>query len=505
VTSLSGWTRLPQRPRLVPGLIGALRLANSSAVRSFEKRDALWRYSAVAVFQILRTGVIGLTASLALIATAPSVAAKPGPQGPGCDPSRPAVAHYAGAVAAPGTRASAPVPCEAFVGTTSESAVVGVTDSGSLFYAPLLENTSPPPQNTLQGPELVVRSRDLGATWTPLNTQSPATGGLVPPWMSIDPQTSRIWFVRTLPKLCGARIDWSDDEGESWQTNPSVGCNAPGELAQGGEKLIEGPPPAGGEKPVGYPHVVYYCANGVDTLASNLYCYKSLDGGQTFAFTHVFPDPPLPPGCVERHPSRPGVVGTDGVLYFPTVLCGALGVAISHDEGASWQFRPIVDSGLQDIYTTGTTVDSHGNLYFAYRGPGALPYLTFSTDGAASWSTPIMVAPPGVQAVRRVAVTARRRGEVALSYLGTTDGSHFNGYITQSHNVLTGKPRFWSASVNDPSEPLVNAADSETFGDRFFYGGDAIAPDGTVWAGFHCAKTSACPGGRVGVVGRLTR
>jgi hypothetical protein len=52
---------------------------------------------------------------------------------------------------------------------------------------------------------------------------------------------------------------------------------------------------------------------------------------------------------------------------------------------------------------------------------------------------------------------------------------------------------------------LINAADSETFGDRFFYGGAAIGPDGTVWAGFHCAKTTACPGRRVGVVGHLTR
>ncbi|MGA8804504.1 MAG: hypothetical protein WB866_07430, partial [Solirubrobacterales bacterium] len=91
----------------------------------------------------------------------------------------------------------------AFVGTTSEAASVGVTRSGSLFYAPLLENTSPPPQNTLQGPEWVVRSRDLGATWTKLDSGGPTTGGLVPPWMSIDPHTSRIWFATTLPNLCG--------------------------------------------------------------------------------------------------------------------------------------------------------------------------------------------------------------------------------------------------------------------------------------------------------------
>jgi hypothetical protein len=450
----------------------------------------------------VRTAALALIVSLAATAwTASAAVAKKGPEGPGCDPSRPAVAHYGGGVPAPpGSPASAPVPCATFVGTTSESASVGLTRSGDVLYAPLLENNSPPPQNTLQGPEWVVRSGDLGETWTKLDSGGPTTGGLVPPWMSVDPGTHRIWFATTLPTLCGARISWSDDDGDHWQTNPSVGCPA-----QGGEKLLEGPPPASGPKPVGYPHVVYYCANEIDPLPSSLWCYKSLDGGQTFIPTGGFSDPTRPAGCDERHPSRPGVVGPDGVLYFPTILCGALGVAISHDEGATWQFRPIVASGLQDIYTGGTAADSHGNLYFAWIGPGTLPYLSTSTDHGASWSPPLMVAPPGVQSVRRVAVAVRKRGEVALAYPGTTEGFHFNGYITESRNVLAGRPRFWSASVNDPAHPLLNAADSQTFGDRLFYGTNVIAPDGTVWAGFHCAKTSACPGRRLGVVGRLTK
>ena len=170
---------------------------------------------------------------------------------------------------------------------------------------------------------------------------------------------------------------------------------------------------ASGAKPVGYPHVVYYCANTIDIAASNLWCYKSLDGGATFNFVGSFPDPTPPAGCSERHPSRPGVVGPDGVLYFPTTLCGALGLAISRDEGATWQFRPIVDSGFQDVYTAGTAVDRHGTLYIAWIGPGTLPYLETSTDRGLSWSAPMMVAAPGVQAVRRVAIAVRKRGRSA--------------------------------------------------------------------------------------------
>jgi hypothetical protein len=117
-----------------------------------------------------------------------------------------------------------------------------------------------------------------------------------------------------------------------------------------------------------------------------------------------------------------------------------------------------VAGGLEDIYTTGTAAGRHGELYFAFRGPGSLPYLTTSTDHGVTWSSPTMVAAPGVRAVRRVAVAVRRRGEVGLAYAGTTDGAHFNGYITESRNVLSPPTRFWSASVNDPSAPLINAA-----------------------------------------------
>jgi hypothetical protein len=59
----------------------------------------------------------------------------------------------------------------------------------------------------------------------------------------------------------------------------------------------------------------------------------------------------------------------------------------------------------------------------------------------------------------RVAITASRRGEIALAYLGTSDGQNYNGYITESRNVLTRRPVFWSASVNKPAAPLVYGSD----------------------------------------------
>jgi hypothetical protein len=316
--------------------------------------------------------------------------------------------------------------------------------------------------------------------------------------MSVDPSTSRVWFATTLPTLCGARISWSDDSGRSWQTNPSVGCPA-----QGAEKLIEGPPPRSGAEPSGYPNVVYYCANGSDVGASMLYCYRSLDGGWSFSAVGGTPDPGLPAGCEERHPARAGVVGPDGDLYFPTQVCGVLGIAISRDEGATWKQRRIATTEIGDIYTASIATDDRGNLYLAFIGKGELPYMTISEDRGRSWSRPSRLVAPGVKRVRRVAVAAGRRGRIALAYQGSSDGEQFDGYITASANAVAKRPWYWSAPVNDPADPLVNGADEQTFGDRFFYGTAVIARDANIWAGFHCAKTAACPGQRLGVAGRL--
>jgi hypothetical protein len=397
------------------------------------------------------------------------------------------------------------------VGQSTESATVGVTRGGSLVYAPVNRNSSAPPAN-LVGPELVVRSRDLGASWSDLDSGFPPHGSGVPPWMHVDPATSRIWFATALASLCGAEVSWSDDGGEHWQTNQAVGCPGMGSM-----RLLEGPAPPGGAHPSGYPHVVYYCGNATDFGPSNLWCFKSLDGGHSFAFVGSVPDPTPPPySCGTNHPARPGVVGPDGFLYFPLDTCGKLGIAVSRDEGATWERLPVRDTNVQDLYITAVATDSAGNVYLAWvAGPGqptggdgccglsGLPYLSVSRDHGHSWSKPLMIAPPGVRKVLHSALAADGSGHVAVSYLGTRDGKSYDGYITESSDALSRRPTFWSAPVNDPARPLVSASRSETFGDRLFFFSDAIGPGGVPWAAFHCAYTSACPGRRLGVVGRL--
>src|SRR5262249_2053138 len=143
-------------------------------------------------------------------------------------------------------------------------------------------------------------------------------------------------------------------------------------------------------KPHGYSHVVYYCANENDSQPLPIFCYKSLDGGKTFSQLAAHPDPTLPPGCVPSHPARVGVVGPNAYLYFPTNLCGNLGVSVSKDEGETWQNIPTGITGVTDnMYVSSIASDSKGNLYLAYLGPNGLPQLTISRDHGKDWTTPV--------------------------------------------------------------------------------------------------------------------
>jgi len=289
----------------------------------------------------------------------------------------------------------------------------------------------------------------------------------------------------------------------------NVGCPA-----QGANALIEGPAPAGGAQPNGYPHVVYYCANAGEVPLGDqswLVCYRSLDGGRSFQNAGGTPDtiPPRPEcGDVVRE-SRVGTVGPDGDLYFPQNVCGQgkeLRLAISRDEGATWDYRPVFATEIQDLYPPALAADADNNLFLAWKGAGALPYLTVSRDRGLSWSAPLAVGAPGVTQIRRLALTAREPGHISISYLGSTDGgATFNAYITESRDALAVQPTFWSAAVNDPAAPVALGSEQGTFGDRIQFLSGTIAVDGTPWAAFHCARTVLCPDRRVGVAGRLER
>jgi len=477
--------------------------------RRRETEDRLRRLSVLVALPLL----VMITAGVAQAATLRT----------GCQRSRPALAYRVG-VRHPVKAAKAMMPCLAVVNErTSESADVGVLRSGTVLYAPLVDNDYPAPADD-RGPAEIAASANGGTTWH--NIVPGDTNHIldVPPWMSVDPHTQRIWFATVLPDLCGAEISWSDDAGKTWQTNPLVGCPA-----MGSESVLEGSAPSGGAQPTGYAHVVYYCANASDLSTSQLFCYRSLDGGRSFASTASNPDPPPKPGCNTQHPARPGAVGKEGYLYFPVFQCGQLSMAVSHDEGATWHLIPIGTENVVDLYTTSVAVDAAGNVYLAWiqgssgggqssrpagGGPNptteaitgaGVPFLSVSRDHGAHWSAPVDVGPRQVRNAQTIAIAARGRGEVGISYLANADGGKLlDGWLSQTADALTPHALWWAAPANDPRTPLINSADSTSFGNRLFFNTDTFAPNGELWGAFHCAFTAACPNQRIGVVGRLT-
>ena len=151
----------------------------------------------------------------------------------GCDPLRPAVAYHPGGRTVSPQPGGGPVPCLAVIPErTSESATVAVARSGRVFYAPLVENSYPAPLDD-RGPARVTASDDGGTHWQTLDSGGTDHILDVPPWMSRDADTGRIWFASVLPPLCGAEVSWSDDDGGTWtvrhhQLTPLMSPSGPG-------------------------------------------------------------------------------------------------------------------------------------------------------------------------------------------------------------------------------------------------------------------------------------
>ena len=420
---------------------------------------------------------------LALLTTIPLAMASSG-----AAPSRRAVAH--GPNAKKATARYTATPKMFRLGHGAGEPTLAISKGGEIFITASdgCVTSCPGSQEALAtfapGGRAVFSTDDKGKTW---QNVSPGVGDVSPHAFSLDPYIyadhhpdgTRIFNI-DLTLAC-AILSYTDDLGSTWTTNPFA-C---GEPVNDHQTLFGGPPVS--SPTVGYPNVLYYCFNHPAFTK----CTKSLNGGLTFVPTAQI----TPPACggLNGH----GVVDKKGVVYVPLGSCGSPNLAISKDEGNTWNVVRVSD----DITADGdpsVAVDSNGNIYYLWVDTvERLPYLSVSRNGGKTWSKPVMVAPKGVKATNLATLDIGKPGSIAIAYYGTTNDDDpekgWSGYIASGINILTSKPTFYTATINDPRFPLkMRACGPGRCGRVLDFIDVEIAPDGQPWAAYVDACAAGC-------------
>jgi hypothetical protein len=437
----------------------------------------------------------------------------------GCDLSREAtsfVGRAGGSESASKAEGPKPIPCLNLTGYGAAESTLGIAKDGTVIMGPAF---------TAEGAG-VVRTRDHGETWE-LRIAKDAEGqghrGHSQPYVYVDPITDQLLFATNplgyieaatnTSAPGGFDLTYSADLGDTWSyTTFAVPSRDWG-------KLFGGPRVSDPEK-----SVIYFSSpNPLSTEVPFLLPLKhqivnrSYDGGATWELVSTLPSrpeevPSCPPDGIILYGS--GVVAADGTVYHGVRLCSNLGVAVSQDEGETWDMRVVPDA-LVRPFTSGSlitalentnilageplAIDSEGNLYAAWVDADDVIHLSVSRDGAETWSAPVVAMAPEVQSARYVALDAAEPGHLVLAYFGSTDRVTYHGYFAESMNALDGEPVFWSTTANAPDEPLFDDGFDSGFSSivavqneyALEYLHVKFAPDGDVWASF---VKDMCPG-----------
>lgn len=347
-------------------------------------------------------------------------------------------------------------------GFSGAEPTLGVAEDGTIYTNPFTDG------------EDLLKSIDGGQTWERVGSQVHNPKVNFDPWMWLDRDTGRVYNG---PLYVGcSHLAWSDDGGESWDSNPVAGCGLP---AHDHQKITTGPPaPDVGTD--GYPNVVYYAYNGAfrsDFGATGLeagerlsgtWVTVSYDGGETFT-----------PGqrAIEPDDCRGGIngpvnVGPDGTAYLPKATCQGTKVVVSRDSGSSWELSThITSTGMYGGLAVNPDVDTDpaGNAYLATPGGDGQMYLSTTTDRGGSWSEPVRVTPPQVNFTVFSVVGVGQEGHVSVAYLGTeanvstwdrpepsyaSDDTAWQLYISTSQDALAEDPTWVTRQVTPDGDPV---------------------------------------------------
>ena len=364
------------------------------------------------------------------------------------------------------TTSGAPVVLQtSMIGRESGEPTVGVGKDGTIFF----------PGDTFDTPggeaarNLEFRSTDGGLTWTDVSPTAANVGNganthpvTLDTITYVDKDFGRVFSVDTLAAE-GSVVSFSDDNGQTWTTSlaPAAGVNDH-------ETITTGVVPAGSNLVTidpKFPKIVYYCVNTVAAVS----CSRSLDGGLTFTQmnspfpTHPTQNLPLSALCS----SLTGHLQTDskGDLLVHSAWnevagCGVPAIAVSTDGGTTWNDYTVSSAIKDDFNQTSLSVDKDGNLYDLWQDDQFnLPYLSVSKDMGKTWSTPVMVAPPGVNVTNFPDIAAGDDGRVTITFPGSsdatanTDGANapWSYYVVFSNNALDAAPTFTSQVAQIPA------------------------------------------------------
>ncbi|MDX1611974.1 MAG: sialidase family protein, partial [Candidatus Thermoplasmatota archaeon] len=244
---------------------------------------------------------------------------------------------------------------------------LGVTSDGTIFLSSF-DRGDP-------GDYVAVRrSTDDGLTWEDVTPSLAGASSYPPtsndPYVYVDEDTDRV-FISDLQALMCSTLAFSDDGGESWTPNP-IGCGQP--FGVHDHQTVFSAHPRTLET-VGYEKVVYYCINRVADSA----CATSLDGGMTFGPLRPVVFPGVDPGlttdaqgfCGGLHAH--GAAAPDGTVYLPKGHCGIPMVAISQNDGVTWDIVTISEDVPAGGHEVAFATDEAGNAYAFWISDDDLP------------------------------------------------------------------------------------------------------------------------------------
>jgi len=431
----------------------------------------------------------------------------PGPSGPAEPPSVEGVLHRAGGVIVDVAGLVQAIGGQYSTGFDSTEPTIGVDGHGNVFMV-AFEGGEP----------TVAASKDQGQTWKALRPEvsgQPTHPTSFDPYVYVDTDTGRL-FMDDLTPPCNL-LSWSNDQGASWTTNP-VACGSP--QLNDHQTIVTAKPRT--LTPVGYPKLVYFCANQVNYAS----CAVSLDGGQTF--NPQVPVGPSAPGSVAAIATENGCLAItghveadhEGRVYLPLSCGGQPHLAVTENDGVTWTLRRISDKAM-DGHDVDLGVDDANGLYAVWNGLEGKVWYAHSEDLGRSWSKAIDVTAPGVTATMFAAVDAGASGRVAIAYVGTTIEGGYEGKPMGSGGVvgdLVGEPdppewaaATWNAylgilvdgrasdpviqsvTANDAQDPLARGLCGRTrcHGMNDFLD-VRVGPDGRPWASFVDVCTKAC-------------